>query len=137
MSRPSAGVLRPVDDVLTAGSQGRQSAPPVVAAFTAPDGHIYGLARDVSEVVLWYNKALFEQAGVDPASMATWDGFLAGVQKIKDAGITPLAAWRQGQVAGPLLVEQAGRPSRRSGRLQRRRRAVKATACRAGLREGR
>jgi len=42
-------------------------------------------------VVLWYNKALFEQAGVDPASMSTWDGFLAGVQTIKDAGITPLA----------------------------------------------
>jgi raffinose/stachyose/melibiose transport system substrate-binding protein len=85
-----AGVLRPVDDVLSqeakdaVGSAG-------LAAYTAPDGKLYGLARDVSEVVLWYNKALFEQAGVDPASMATWDGFIAGVQKIKDAGITPLA----------------------------------------------
>ena len=62
-----------------------------VSAFTAPDGHLYGVARDVGEVVLWYNKALFEQAGVDPASMETWDGFLAGVQKFKDAGITPIA----------------------------------------------
>ena len=41
--------------------------------------------------ILWYNKALFAQAGVDPASLATWDGFLAAVQKLKDAGITPLA----------------------------------------------
>ena len=48
-------------------------------------------ARDVAEVVLWYNKPLFEQAGVDPASMSSWDGFLAGVQKFKDAGITPLS----------------------------------------------
>jgi raffinose/stachyose/melibiose transport system substrate-binding protein len=85
-----AGVLRDVTDVLSqeakdaVGSAG-------VAAYTAPDGKIYGLARDVSEVVLWYNKDLFAQAGVDPASMATWEGFLAGVQKIKDAGITPLA----------------------------------------------
>ena len=62
-----------------------------ISAFTAPDGHLYGVARDVSEVVLWYNKALFEQAGVDPASMETWDGFLAGVQAFKDAGITPIA----------------------------------------------
>ena len=86
----AAGVLRPVDDVLSqeakdaVGSAG-------LAAYTAPDGKLYGLARDVSEVVLWYNKDLFAQAGVDPASMADWDGFLAGVQKIKDAGITPLA----------------------------------------------
>ncbi len=85
-----AGVLRPVEDVLSqeakdaVGSAG-------LAAYTAPDGHLYGLARDVSEVVLWYNKELFAQADVDPASMNTWDGFLAGVQKLKDAGITPLA----------------------------------------------
>ena len=86
----AAGVLRPVDDIVSqeakdaVGSAG-------VAAYTAPDGHLYGIARDVSEVVLWYNKDLFAQAGVDPASLATWDGFLAGVQKLKDAGITPLA----------------------------------------------
>src|ERR1044071_9202800 len=40
-----------------------------LAAFTAPDGHVYGIARDVAEVVLWYNKKLFAQAGLDPASM--------------------------------------------------------------------
>ena len=86
----AAGVLRPVDDVITQAAKDNQGTAGV-AAFTAPDGHIYGVARDVAEVVLWYNKALFEQAGVDPASLETWDGFLAAVQKFKDAGITPLA----------------------------------------------
>jgi raffinose/stachyose/melibiose transport system substrate-binding protein len=85
-----AGVLRPVDDVLSQEAKDAVGTAGV-AAYTAPDGHIYGLARDVSEVVLWYNKPLFAQAGVDPASMGTWDGFLAGVKKLKDAGITPLA----------------------------------------------
>jgi raffinose/stachyose/melibiose transport system substrate-binding protein len=85
-----AGVLRPVDDVLSQAAKDEEGSAGV-AAFTAPDGHIYGVARDVAEVVLWYNKALFAQAGVDPASLATWDGFLAAVQKLKDAGITPLA----------------------------------------------
>src|SRR5690606_13225003 len=85
-----AGFLRPIQDVLSdeakeaVGSAG-------IAAFTAPDGNLYGVARDVSEVVLWYNKALFEQAGVDPASMETWEGFLAGIEAFKAAGITPLA----------------------------------------------
>lgn len=85
-----AGVLRPIEDVLSAEAKENQGTAGV-AAFTGPDGHIYGVARDVAEVVLWYNKALFEQAGVDPASLETWDGFLAAVQKFKDAGITPFA----------------------------------------------
>jgi len=86
----AAGVLRPVEDVLTQEAKDNQGTAGV-SAFTAPDGHVYGVARDVSEVVLWYNKTLFEQAGVDPASMEHWDGFLAGVQAFKDAGITPIA----------------------------------------------
>lgn len=85
-----AGFLRPIENVLSQEAKDNQGQAGV-SAFTAADGHIYGVARDVSEVVLWYNKALFEQAGVDPASMSTWDGFLAGVQKFKDAGITPIA----------------------------------------------
>lgn len=86
----AAGVLRPVEDVLSAEAK-ESMGTAGVSAFTAPDGHLYGVARDVGEVVLWYNKTLFEQAGVDPASMDTWEGFLAGVQAFKDAGITPIA----------------------------------------------
>lgn len=85
----AAGVLRPVEDIVdpaTAEALGAGG----MSAFTR-DGHLYGLPQQVSEVVLWYNKALFEQAGVDPASLETWDGFLAAVQTFKDAGITPLA----------------------------------------------
>ncbi len=85
-----AGFLRPVEDALSQEALDNQGTAGV-SAFTGPDGHVYGVARDVSEVVLWYNKALFEQAGVDPASMETWEGFLEGVQTFKDAGITPIA----------------------------------------------
>ena len=54
-----AGFLRPIQDVLSdeakeaVGSAG-------IAAYTAPDGNLYGVARDVAEVVFWYNKDLFE-----------------------------------------------------------------------------
>lgn len=85
----AAGVLRPVETVVNpdvATSLGTAG----MSAFTR-DGHLYGLPQQVSEVVLWYNKALFEQAGVDPAGLETWGGFLAAVQAFKDAGITPLA----------------------------------------------
>ncbi len=106
-----AGVVRPIDDVVSQetldaiGSAG-------VSAFTE-DGKLYGIARDVGEVVMWYNKDLFEQAGVDPASMADWEGFLEGVQTFKDAGITPLAIggkdkWPAQFWWGKMIIRLAG-----------------------------
>lgn len=84
-----AGVLRPVEDVVDP-EIGKVLGTAGMSAFTR-DGHLYGLPQQVSEVVLWYNKSLFEEAGVDPKSLETWDGFLNAVQTFKDAGITPLA----------------------------------------------
>ena len=54
------------------------------------DGRLVGVPYDFSQVALFYNKALMEKAGVDPQSMETWDGFLAAVKKLKEAGITPI-----------------------------------------------
>jgi raffinose/stachyose/melibiose transport system substrate-binding protein len=41
--------------------------------------------------MLWYNKDMLKAQGIDPSELKTWDGFLAAMQKFKDAGITPLA----------------------------------------------
>jgi raffinose/stachyose/melibiose transport system substrate-binding protein len=54
------------------------------------DGKQYGIPFDLGMVGFWYNKALFEQAGIT-APPTTWEEFLEDVQKLKDAGITPLA----------------------------------------------
>ncbi len=59
-------------------------------AFTI-DNQIMGMPFKVSQVGFFYNKDLVEQAGVDVATIKTWDDFLAAVQTIKDAGITPIA----------------------------------------------
>ena len=37
-----------------------------MAHFTTPEGGQYGLPRDLNVVALYYNKAMFEQAGLDP-----------------------------------------------------------------------
>jgi raffinose/stachyose/melibiose transport system substrate-binding protein len=60
-------------------------------AFTQ-DGKIMGVAAQVSQVGFFYNKDLVAQAGVDVTAIKTWDDFLAAVQTVKDAGITPIAA---------------------------------------------
>ncbi|HEX5012688.1 MAG TPA: extracellular solute-binding protein [Candidatus Limnocylindrales bacterium] len=56
----------------------------------AYNGKQYGVPWDMGMIGFWYNKALFEQAGVS-APPTTWDEYLAAVQKLKDAGIQPLA----------------------------------------------
>jgi raffinose/stachyose/melibiose transport system substrate-binding protein len=63
------------------------SAP--LAAYVV-DGKLYGVPIQLSEVLLIYNKALMDKAAVDPASLQTWDGFLAALKKLRGAGVTPL-----------------------------------------------
>lgn len=56
------------------------------------DGEYYGVPWTWGAVGMFYNKALFEQAGLDPeAPPQTWDEFIAAVQTLKDAGITPIS----------------------------------------------
>jgi len=84
-----SGVLRPITDLVSAEKRA-QIGEAGINAFTR-DGQLYGFAERVSVVGFWGNKALMAQAGVTPKDMETWDGFLASVQKFKDAGITPIA----------------------------------------------
>jgi len=56
------------------------------------NGEYYGVPYTWGAVGLFYNKALFEQAGLDPDNPpATWEEFLDAVQTLKDAGITPIS----------------------------------------------
>lgn len=54
------------------------------------DGVRYGVPFELGMVGFWYNKALFEEAGID-APPTTWEEFLEDVQTLEDAGITPIA----------------------------------------------
>ena len=54
------------------------------------DGKQYGVPYNLGMVGVWYNKALFKKAGISEPP-ATWEDFLAAVEKLKAAGITPIA----------------------------------------------
>lgn len=54
------------------------------------DGKTYGLPTDIGLVGFWYNKKLFEKAGISEPP-ATWSAFLENVKKLKAAGVTPIA----------------------------------------------
>jgi raffinose/stachyose/melibiose transport system substrate-binding protein len=85
----SSGATRDVTSLMSEEFLATQSAAGM-NAFTF-DGKIMGIAHQVSQVGFFYNKDLVSQAGVDVEAIQTWDDFLAAVQQLKDAGITPIA----------------------------------------------
>jgi multiple sugar transport system substrate-binding protein len=67
----------------------------VLDLYDQGDGKIYGLPKDVDTNAVWYNKALFDAAGVDyPAADWTWEDFRATAKALTDAdaGVYGVAA---------------------------------------------
>ncbi|MFF1506741.1 extracellular solute-binding protein [Streptomyces sp. NPDC058326] len=53
-------------------------------------GRTYGVPYDIGMVGFWYNKKLFAKAGITTPP-ATWAELLEDVEKLKAAGVTPIA----------------------------------------------
>ena len=53
------------------------------------DGKVYGVPYAGQTLVIYYNKAMYKELGLEVPE--TWDEFLANLQAMKDAGYTPLA----------------------------------------------
>ena len=76
-------------------------------AFTQQtyDGKIYAVPLNIAAACVFYNKEMFEEAGVEVPT--TYDELLAACQKLQDAGITPITisagtAWCLSMLAGYL-----------------------------------
>lgn len=81
----------------------------VALTTNSRDGKIYASSSEGSLVGYFYNKELFEKAGID-APATTWDEFWEQCDKLKAAGITPLAldtadsAWVTSLWAGAMIA---------------------------------
>ncbi|MFW6163460.1 MAG: ABC transporter substrate-binding protein, partial [Planctomycetota bacterium] len=51
------------------------------APYTAK-GHIFGLPHDVHPVMLAYNREAFEELGIEPEALTTWDAFIAAGRRV-------------------------------------------------------
>lgn len=80
-----AGYLEPIDGM--AGLD--QFTPEQLLAAQGSDGKQYGVPYMLSSTQILYNKQIFEEQGLQEP--ATWDEFLQTAEKLKAAGITPLA----------------------------------------------
>jgi raffinose/stachyose/melibiose transport system substrate-binding protein len=58
--------------------------------WTAPDGNHYVVLADQLQTGFYYNKDLFEQAGITEVP-ETWEQLMDAAQKLQDAGIFPFA----------------------------------------------
>jgi raffinose/stachyose/melibiose transport system substrate-binding protein len=87
----TGGLLKDITADLDAdGGAWRETFAPGALGVYSYKGKYYGVPWDMGMIGFWYNKDLFAQAGID-APPATWSEFLEDVQKLKDAGITPIA----------------------------------------------
>ena len=75
----------------------------VMNQTSAPDGHWYQVSLDWVETALFYNVAMFEEAGVE-ADWANWGDFIADMKTLQDT-LGVAASWRFSR--GDRLVELA------------------------------
>lgn len=86
--------------------------PSAVSAFTI-DGKVYGVPVWSSLVGMFYNKAMFAEAGVNADEIQTWSQFLTAVDKLKAAGLTPITvggkdSWPQHFYFSYLAIRSVG-----------------------------
>lgn len=86
-----AGMLRNIAPELE-GEWKESFAAQAALELYALDGEYYGVPWSWGAVGIFYNKALFEQAGLDPENPPqTWDELLDAVDALNAAGIIPIA----------------------------------------------
>ncbi len=82
-------LIVPVDDVYKRNNL-ESVFPATLLAMLKFKDHYWGVPVNIHRSnVLWYNKALLDKAGVTPPT--NWDEFFAAADKLKAAGIQPVA----------------------------------------------
>ncbi|WOI57829.1 ABC transporter substrate-binding protein [Palleronia sp. LCG004] len=88
-----AGFLQPIAEMVP--EEALSTFPEAALNLYTVDGSLYGLPLYATEVIFWVNTDLTGQAGVDHTQIETWEDFLAAVQTLKDADVTPIVAGAQ------------------------------------------
>jgi raffinose/stachyose/melibiose transport system substrate-binding protein len=82
-----AGMLRDITDFVESNLSDRIGSGAL--GVYGYDGRYYGAPYDMGAFGIWYNKAIFEEAGVSVPE--TWEELLTAVRDIKAAGYVPIA----------------------------------------------
>ncbi len=87
------GAVKPVAEVLEAGGyifDRSQYLPGIVSYYSKPDGTMLSFPYNSSSPILYYNKDVFQKAGLDVDNPPkTWAAVFEAARKIKDSGAAP------------------------------------------------
>ena len=94
------GAIKPAAEVMTEAGlafNASQYLPGIVAYYSKPDGTMLSFPYNSSSPILYFNKDIFEKAGLDPANPPkTWNEVWDAAKKIKASGAAPCgytSAW--------------------------------------------
>ncbi|TXN32492.1 ABC transporter substrate-binding protein [Lacisediminihabitans profunda] len=109
----SNGKVEPITSVVKAGAIDPANYPKALDALYTLNGVEYGVPKDFDTIGLWYNKDLFQKAGVSvPTSSWTWADFNTAAstisQKLSKDGIYGAVAGMDGQTTYYNTIFQAG-----------------------------
>lgn len=79
----------PFNEYLDKDSQWKSEIGDAALQANTRDGKVWSISDQKQVVGYFYNKEMFQKAGIKPAE--TWDDFIANCDKLKAAGFTPLA----------------------------------------------
>jgi glucose/mannose transport system substrate-binding protein len=106
------GMLNNVDDIAVR-ERWDQTLPAPLVNVIKVKGHYYAVPLNIHmQTWIWYSQAAFRKAGIakEPATM---DEFFAALDRLKAAGITPLAhggqAWQETVLFSAMLANMGGR----------------------------
>jgi raffinose/stachyose/melibiose transport system substrate-binding protein len=86
-AQADAGLLQ---DITAAVAPWKDTVNPGAMSIYQYKGAQYGIPWDMGMIGFWYNKDIFQKAGIT-SPPASWDDFLAAIPKLKAAGVAPLA----------------------------------------------
>ncbi|MGG6892758.1 MULTISPECIES: ABC transporter substrate-binding protein [Rhizobium] len=107
----SQGLLSPIDDIAKAGKWA-EVLPKSIHDLTTFKGQTYLSPTDAhGESWVFYSKDAFTKAGVN-GEPKSWDDFFAALDKLKAAGVQPVAwggqSWQESKVFNMILLTQVG-----------------------------
>ena len=86
-----SGAVIPVEDKFESTGYDKSSVMEVISSYYTVDGKQYAMPFNVSTPMLYYNKDVFEAAGLDPETPpTTYDEVLEDAKKIVDSGAAPV-----------------------------------------------
>ena len=86
-----SGWVIPMQELINADGYDISRIEPNIAAYYTVNNELYSMPFNSSTPILYYNKDMFEKAGITETPQ-TLEDLLDVCQKLKDAGITPISA---------------------------------------------